>query len=690
MRGIVILGAGAMLAGAAVAQGPRSGAPNVEWGTHGLDGGETRFSPLNQISPDNVAQLGVAWSADFNARSLRGVEGTPLVVGGVMYATGPWSVVMAMDARTGRVLWRYDPQVDGAYARRGCCDVVNRGVAYAQGKVFLGAFDGRLIALDAKTGRKVWSVQTTDPNQNYTITGAPRIVKNRVVIGNGGAEYAVRGYVTAYDVATGKQAWRFYTVPGDPAKGFENKAMAMAVKSWAGQWWKVGGGGTVWDSMVYDEKLDLLYLGVGNGGPWDRSVRSAGQGDNLFISSIVAIRPETGEYVWHFQEVPGDEWDYTATQHMILTDLTINGRLRHVLMQAPKNGYFYILDRETGEFLSGTPYATLNWSRGLDPKTGRPDILPAARYAENKAPFLGLPSPAGAHGWQPMSYDAARHLVFMPTAEIPYGYVSLKAGDFAYDPRGWNTGQDPEKTPMPEDRAVRAQIRTMMHGALVAWDPVAGKKVWSVPMPLPWNGGTLATAAGLVFQGTGTGDFAAYASADGRKLWSVNLGSGIVAPPITYRLGGVQYVSVAVGWGGILPLNMGEALAQAQGPRVNRIVTFKLGGKGVYTVPPADKQEIGDLPEPDAAQVNAGRTRFHVHCWMCHGDTAVNHGGVPDLRFSQAIADPAVFRSFVLEGIAEPLGMPNFGKDLTPQQAEQIRTYLTRRALDKKAHPLDP
>jgi PQQ-dependent dehydrogenase (methanol/ethanol family) len=274
------------------------------------------------------------------------------------------------------VLWRYDPDIDGAYARRGCCDVVNRGVAYAQGKIFLGAFDGRLIALDALTGKKVWSVQTTDPNQNYTITGAPRIVKNRVIIGNGGAEYAVRGYVTAYDVATGKQAWRFHTVPGDPAKGFENSAMAMAAKSWAGEWWKVGGGGTVWDSMVYDEKLDLLYIGVGNGGPWDRTVRSEGQGDNLFISSIVAIRPETGEYVWHFQEVPGDEWDYTATQHMILTDLTIGGRLRHVLMQAPKNGYFYVLDRETGEFLSGTPYATMSWSRGWTRRRAVPTSCP--------------------------------------------------------------------------------------------------------------------------------------------------------------------------------------------------------------------------------------------------------------------------------------------------------------------------
>jgi alcohol dehydrogenase (cytochrome c)/quinohemoprotein ethanol dehydrogenase len=272
-----------------------------------------------------------------------------------MYAVGPWSKVIALDARTGRKLWSYDPQVPGAYARRGCCDVVSRGLAYDQGRIYLGAFDGRLIALDARSGRKLWSVQTTDPNQNYTITGAPRVVKGRVIIGNGGAEYAVRGYVSAYDGATGKLAWRFYTVPGDPAKGFATKAEALAAPTWAGEWWKLGGGGTVWDSMAYDPDLDLLYFGVGNGGPWDRSVRSQGKGDNLFVSSIVAVRPETGEYVWHFQEVPGDEWDYTATQHMILADLTIKGQRRKVIMQAPKNGYFYCSIARRANFSRARP-----------------------------------------------------------------------------------------------------------------------------------------------------------------------------------------------------------------------------------------------------------------------------------------------------------------------------------------------
>jgi len=418
-------------------------------------------------------------------------------------------------------------------------------------------------------------------------------------------------------------------------------------------------------------------------------VRSAGKGDNLFVSSIVAIRPETGEYVWHFQEVPGDEWDYTATQHMILTELTIKGQRRKVIMQAPKNGYFYVLDRQTGEFLSGTPYVSVNWSKGLDPKTGRPDIVPAARYAEQGAPWLGLPSPAGGHSWQPMSYDAGRGLVFLPTAEMPYGYVAQKPGEFVFDPRGWNTGQDPTLSAMPEDPKIRAQIRGMMKGALVAWDPVAGKQRWSVPLAMPWNGGVLATAGGLVFEGNGTGEFAAYASDTGKKLWSRDLGTGIVAPPITYRIAGVQYVSIAVGWGGILPLNMGEALGKAKAPRVNRIVTFRLDGKGAYRLPPIEPKSLPDLPASagDPKLVAQGQTLFHTRCWMCHGDTAVNKGGVPNLRYSQAIVHGDLFAAFVLQGAGEPRGMPNFGKELTPAQAEAIRAYVVKRALDLKAAP---
>ncbi len=681
----------AMLMAALVSCAPNRGV-DVDWALHGLDAGEKRFSGLEAITPANVGQLGVAWYADFDARSLRGVEGTPLVVDGVMYASGPWSKVIALDAATGRQLWAYDPEIDGAIARNACCDVVNRGVAYADGKVFVGVLDGRLVALDAKTGKPVWTAATTDPSKPYTITGAPRIVKDKVVIGNGGGEYGVRGYVSAYDVATGKLAWRFYTVPGDPAKGFESDAMAMAAKTWSGDWWKYGGGGTAWDSMAYDPELDLLYIGVGNGGPWDRTVRSPGGGDNLFLSSIVAVRPDTGQYVWHFQEVPGDEWDYTATQHMILADMDIDGKPRKVLMQAPKNGYFYVLDRTNGAFLSGTPYVQQTWTRGLDPKTGRPDIAPEARYSGTGKPFLGMPSPAGGHSWQPMSFNPKTGLVYFPIAEIPYGYVSGKTQDFTYDPRGWNTGQDAAKTAMPEDPAIRKQIRGMMGGALIAWDPKAGKRVWSVPMPLPWNGGVLSTASGLVFQGNGTGDFAAYDATSGKKLWSMPMGSGIVAPPISYSVKGVQYVSVAVGWGGILPLNMGEALKAAVKPRVNRVVTFRIGGNAKLPIP-AEEPTAPLTPPPSTASqavIGQGRELYHVRCWMCHGDSVVNHGGVPDLRRSGAIADEAAFRAFVLDGAAEPLGMPNFSKDLKPAEVEAIRAYVIKRANDLKADPSMP
>lgn len=674
--------------------GPSAGGKDgsVDWPLYGLDAGENRFSKLDQIGPANVKQLGIAWYADFDARSLRGVEGTPLVVDGVMYASGPWSKVMALDAQTGKKLWEFDPEVDGAVGRKACCDVVNRGVAYADGKVIVGVLDGRLIALDAKTGKPVWSVQTTDRNQSYTVTGAPRIVKDKVIIGNGGAEYGVRGYVTAYDVATGKQVWRFYTVPGDPKKGFENKAMEAAAKTWTGEWWKYGGGGTAWDSMAYDPELDLLYIGVGNGGPWNISVRSPGGGDNLYVSSIVALRPSTGEYVWHFQEVPGDQWDYTATQHMILTDLKIDGKVRKVLMQAPKNGYFYVLDRTNGKFISGTPYVTVTWSKGLDPKTGRPDIVPAARYSETGRvglPYLGKPSPAGGHSWHPMSYNPDTGLVYIPTAEIPFGYIARKAGDFRYDPRGWNTGQDDEKTAMPEDPKIRTQIRSMMGGALIAWDPVKRRKVWSVPMPMPWNGGVLSTKSGLVFQGTGTGEFAAYDARNGKKLWSVQLPSGIVAPPITYAIKGQQYVSVAIGWGGILPLNMGEALKPAIRPRVNRVVTFRIGASSAMPDLPAEQDQAPTAPPStaSAATINRGRDLYQVRCWMCHGDTVVNHGGVPDLRRSAAIADAATFRAFVLDGAGEPMGMPNFSKDLKADEVEAIRAYVIMRSNDLKQNP---
>ena len=665
-----------------------NGLANHDWAYHGLTPKEQRFAQIDTINDLNVESLGVAWYSDIKTRSKRGVETTPIVVDGVMYLTGPWNVVMAIDAVTGQQLWEYNPKISGATARKACCDVVNRGVAVSQGKVITGLLDGRLIALDQQTGKVVWEITTVDPEKNYTITGAPRIAGDLVIIGNGGAEYGVRGYVTAYNINTGKQVWRFYTVPGNPVDGFESSAMEMAAKTWTGEWWKYGGGGTAWDSMAYDKTLDLLYIGTGNGSPWNQSIRSPQGGDNLFLSSIVAVRPATGEYVWHFQTTPEDQWDYTATQHMILAELEIDGKLRKVLMQAPKNGFFYVLDRETGEFISGNNYVPVSWAKGLDAKTGYPNIVSEARYSKTGKPFLGTPSPAGGHSWQPMSFNPTTGLVYFAAMEMPYGYTGVKAEDFVVKPKGWNTGEDVTKSSMPEDPAIRAQIRSMMKGKLLAWDPVKQKEAWSVPMAVPWNGGTLTTSGNLVFQGNGEGYFNAYAADTGKLLWSKHMSTGIVAPPITFVVDGTQYVSIATGWGGILTLNLGEPLKSGSPPSVNRIVTFKLNGNA--DLPRVEKQALTlDPPKHQASEddIAQGRIKYHEACWMCHGDTGVNNGGVPNLRYSRTIGSEAAFSAFVLGGVAEQRGMPNFSDTLELPEVELIRAYLIKRANDLKENP---
>jgi PQQ-dependent dehydrogenase (methanol/ethanol family) len=408
----------------------------AEWLTHGRNYAETRFSSLNQISAGNVKNLGLAWA--FETQTTRGLEATPVVADGVIYTTGSWSVVFAIDARTGKQLWMWDPAVPRALGQKACCDVVNRGVAIYKGKVYAGTLDGRLAALDTRNGKVVWQAITVDQKQPYTITGAPRIVKGRVIIGNGGAEYGVRGYVSAYDAESGKLAWRFYTVPGDPSKPFESPAMDRAAKTWKGEWWKMGGGGTVWDSLAYDPELDLLYVGTGNGSPWNRDIRSPGGGDNLYLSSILALRPDTGELVWFYQTTPGDSWDFTATQHMILAELEIGGRQRKVLMQAPKNGFFYVLDRKTGELISAEAYVPMTWAKGIDKTTGRPIEDPAARYEKSLA--LVKPGPLGGHNWQPMSFSPQTGLVYIP-AQDPF-FVYAQDRRFQFKPGAWNTGID--------------------------------------------------------------------------------------------------------------------------------------------------------------------------------------------------------------------------------------------------------
>lgn len=533
--------------------------PN-DWLMSPRDYAGTRYSPLKQIDASNASRLGLAWYYDTD--SFPGtLESTPLVWNGTLYVTTTWSVVHAIDARTGQERWRWDPSIshhnfpvgsagNPNKVRTGpsvCCGPGNRGVAIYDGKIYVGTLDNVLAALDAETGKLVWQVRTSEQSADYSITGAPLIVKGKVIVGNGGAEYAVRGYVTAYDAETGKQLWRFYTVPGDPSKPFENKAMKDAAKTWKGEWYKLGGGGTPWDGFAYDPKLDLLYLGTANGGPWVSKFRSQ-EGDNLYLCSIIALKPETGKFVWYFQTVPNDEWDYDATQDITLTDLTINGKTEHVLLQAPKDGFFYVLDRKNGRFISGQNFVKVTWATGLDPKTGRPIEAKDVRYDE--APKTVWPGPAGGHTWNAMSFSPDTGLAYIPALDSSFLYVAAKEFKPELGEYNWgivfafpgqpnaNANGTPPPPPQPPARPV---------GFLSAWDPVTQTERWRA---LGMNGGgTVTTAGNLVFAGSGTGEFAAFTADKGEKIWSVKLPAGF-ANPITYMVDGKQYVAVLSGRAG--------------------------------------------------------------------------------------------------------------------------------------------
>ncbi len=544
--------------------------PAGEWLNYGRDYAGTHYSPLEQINAGNVNKLGLAWSYDTHSYSGQ-LEGTPIVSNGTLYATLTWSMVFAIDARTGREKWRWDPEIPhprfvtderGVRYRRGpslCCGPVNRGVALYNGKVFVGTLDGRLVALNADTGKPVWSVQTTSKEDDYSITGAPRVVQGKVIVGNSGAEFGVRGFVSAYDAETGKLDWRTYIVPGDPTLPFESKALEQAAKTWNGPWWKYGGGGTAWDGMVYDPELDLLYIGTGNGSPWNRDIRSPGGGDNLYLCSILALRPETGEYVWHFQTTPADSWDYASVQPLVLTELTIGGRRRKVILQAPKNGFFYVIDRETGEFLSAKPFAKVNWATGVDPKTGRPIETPEASYDERGS--MLSPGSDGAHNWHAMAWNPKTGLVYLP-AQNTTGFYG-RDPDFTYQLGRMNLGRTRAsalgpKTPAPASPPRRRRGASVVglggqqEGAfLAAWDPVAQKARWRIDFEQPGvTGGTLSTAGNLVFHGSNDGTFCAYTADKGEKVWDVQLAPGF-NNPVTFELDGRQYVAVMTGRGGM-------------------------------------------------------------------------------------------------------------------------------------------
>ena len=638
------------------------------WLSYGRTYSEQRFSPLTKIDADNAKQLSLAWYADLDTD--RGQEATPLVIDGVLYTSTAWSLLKAYDATTGKLLWSYDPQVPKELGVLGCCDVVSRGIAAWKGRIYLATFDGRLVAVDARTGKPAWSVRVGD-EKNLTITQAPRVVKGKVIIGMSGGEYGIRGYISAFDAETGKRAWKFYTVPGDPSQPFENDAMKMAAKTWSGEWWKNGGGGgVVWDAISYDPDLNLVYFGVGNGAEWARSYRSDNKGDNLFLSSIVALNADTGAYVWHFQVMPGEEWDYDAVAQLTLADLKIDGKVRKVIMQANKNGFFYVLDRKSGQFISAGPFVAHNWGE-VDPGTGRPIEHDDIRYSTTGKAVVMMPGPDGGHSWHAMAYNPGTGLVYIPAQEIGKAFTPVK--DFKQSEIGWNLAVDVAGTP------------DVKKGFLLAYDPVAQKERWRSDYVGPWNGGIVTTAGNVVMQGDATGHLNAYRADTGEKLWSADVQSPVMAAPITYEAHGEQYVAVLTGFGSAFSLQAGKVAAQSGNIRnVSRVVAFKVGGTA--TLPPLAPRAFVLDPPPataDAATVAHGDALFERYCGVCHGENAVGGGVVPDLRASSFLGND-FFYEIVLNGAMKDAGMAPFKAVLSKDDVTAIRAYVIQRANDDK------
>ncbi|MEQ1911734.1 MAG: PQQ-dependent dehydrogenase, methanol/ethanol family, partial [Vicinamibacterales bacterium] len=641
-----------------------------EWMAGGGSYFEQHYSPLDQLNETTVKTLGLAWSADIDTE--RGQEATPVVVDGVLYVSTAWSMVKAYDIKSGRLRWEYDPAVAKAKAADACCDVVNRGVAVWNGKVYVGVLDGRLVALNSATGAVVWSTQTTDPTQPYTITGAPRIVKGKVVIGNGGAEYRGRGYVTAYDAETGRQAWRWYTVPGDPSKPYEQPELARAARTWRGDYyWKIGGGGTVWDGMAYDPELDTLYIGTGNGTPWNQGLRSPGGGDNLYLSSIVALNPTTGAYKWHYQTTPGESWDYTATQPIVIADLQYPTGKRRVVMQAPKNGFFYVLDARTGRLLSAEKYSPLNWATGVDMKTGRPIEVDAARYEITQRPVILSPGALGMHNWHPMAFHPKTGLVYIPVAVNSAPYSGPR--QFKESEKGWNTGVDftggAELYNQPG-----APARGNIESYILAFDPVKGREAFRIKNAVYGASGVLATGGNLIFSGNHSGEFVAYRATDGEKLWSAPAQARVVAGASTFMVDGQQHVAILVGARG---LPDGQVRTNPSSANNSRVLVFKVGGSATLPAAmPANATTTSrtkiepPLLTASNETVFAGQQAYQTNCAQCHGPEAVPGAGstAPDLRYSGLLPFLSglggAWNNTVRDGDRAQRGMPGFGRSL--------------------------
>ena len=650
-------------------------ASDGDWLSYGLTPGETRYSPLKQIDASNVKRLGLMWSYEVGDGG-GDQEATPLVWNNTIYGVTNWSIVFAVDARTGKEKWRWDPLVNRKPTQdKLCCGVVNRGLALYHNKVYVPVNDGRLVALDTETGKPVWEARVAWTQDEQTLTMAPRIAKGKVIVGAAGGDRPSRGFFAAYDAETGREAWKFWTVPGDPAKGFESSAMRKAAATWDGDWWKLGGGGSVWDGISYDPETDLLYVGTGNAEPWPQALRtkdvSTGH-DNLYVASIVAVHVETGELKWHYQMVPGDEWDYDSVQQMTLADLNINGKTRKVIMQANKNGFFYVLDRKTGQFIQAKQYVPQNWAYGLDPKTGRPIEHKDIRYSTTGKAVVMMPGPDGAHSWHAMAYNPKTGLVYIPAQEIGKSFTPIK--DFKTSEIGWNLGVDVAGTPGKKK------------GYLLAWDPVAEKEVWRSEHIGPWNGGIVTTAGNLVIQGDATGHLNAYRADNGEKLWSIDCQSPIMAAPVTYEVNGEQYIAVLSGFGSAFSLQAGEHAAQSGNIRnISRVLAFKVGGTATLPEAPS-MQKLALNPPPataDAATVSAGDHLFGRYCAACHGENAVGGGVVPDLRASSFLGND-FFYEIVLNGAMKDAGMAPFKAVLDQKDATAIRAYLIKRANEDK------
>jgi quinohemoprotein ethanol dehydrogenase len=658
MRGRLILLAlcAALLAGCDRGVGDarlaKAGADASSWLTNGRTYDEQRYSPLTQINAGNVAHLGLAWEAPLESTDF-GVEATPLMSDGVLYVTSTWSRVYAFDARTGRRLWAFDPKAPRDWLRQGCCKAVNRGVALWKGKVYVGAFDGRLIALNARNGKQVWSTDTTDHKPYYSITGAPRIVRGKVIIGNGGADFAARGFVSAYDAQTGKRVWRVYVVPRDPKLGQEQPELQRAAQTWDPKhdWSKSGGGGGPWEGLSYDPQLNLLYVGTGNAAP------GIGSGDSQFVCSILAIDADTGRLAWSYQTTPGDRWDFDAVQNLVQADLTIGGRVRKVLMQASKNGFFYVLDRATGELLSAEKYVRVTWADHVDLKSGRPIEAANADYRKGRA--LLFPSPYGGHNWQPMAYSPRTGLVYIPARDL--GWVWDPAGGTWF----YRGADGASLAPADVERATQ--------GLLIAWDPRTGRRAWTVPQAEVMNGGVLVTASDLVVQGTADGYLDIYDAARGRRLRRIQVGTGIAAPPMSYRIDGQQYIAVAAGWNGVDtgPRPAGQPIYDNSG----RLIVLKLDGGRVPIAPLAPKLASFMTGEAQpTALVSKGAGLYRANCGRCHGLVG-ERTPFPDLRRMR----PETLTSFddiVLRGAYRTAGMASFADVVGPDDTRAIRAYL--------------